>query len=245
MKKEIIAVGKTVEAAVSNGASELGVDVSRVTYEVIEAPKKGFLGFGEAPAKVKLTFVPGPEDAALEFVRTVVEDLEISADIEIARDYSGSSDRVIRISGEEAGVLIGHHGDTMDALQCLVNIAANRRDGADGEGEDGEDGDSKNPYCRISVDIENYRAKREETLRRLARGMAQKVLRSGKNVVLEPMNPYERRIIHSEIQNMKGVTTYSVGSDNNRKIVIALAERRGGGRRAPEAKAEAVEGDEE
>ena len=215
MKKEFIAVGKTVEAAVSNGARELGVDVSRVEYEIIEAPKKGFLGFGEAPAKVKIIFIPGPEDAAVGFVKTICEDIGITCDIDIARDYSGGSDRVIRISGEEAGVLIGHHGDTMDALQCLVNIAANRREEGGGDDEDG-----KQPYCRISVDIENYRAKREETLRRLARSMASKVQRSRKSISLEPMNPYERRIIHSEIQNIGGVSTRSVGVDDNRKIVI-------------------------
>jgi len=216
MKKEFIAVGKTVEAAVSNGARELGVDVSRVEYEIIEAPKKGFLGFGEAPAKVKIVFVPGPEDAAVGFVKTICDDMGITCDIDISRDYSGGSDRVIRISGEEAGVLIGHHGDTMDALQCLVNIAANRREEGGDEGEDG----GKQPYCRISVDIENYRAKREETLRRLARSMASKVQRSKKSITLEPMNPYERRIIHSEIQNINGVSTRSVGVDDNRKIVI-------------------------
>jgi len=240
MKKELIAVGKTVEAAVSNGARELGVDTSRVTYEVIEAPKKGFLGFGEAPAKVKITFVTGPEDAALEFIRTLTENMGIAAEVEIARDYSGSSDRVIRITGEEAGVLIGHHGDTMDALQCLVNIAANRREeGA--KDADGEEAEEKQPYCRISVDIENYRAKREETLRRLARSMASKVQRSKKSITLEPMTPYERRIIHSEIQNINGVSTRSVGVDDNRKIVIFPEEVRARHNRREEEAEETTE----
>lgn len=213
MKHEIIATGKTVEAAISNGAAELGVTAERVQYEVLEAPKKGFLGFGESPAKVKITYVPGPEDAAVDFIKKLISDMEIDADVELSRETIAGGDRLIKVTGEKAGVLIGHHGDTLDSLQCLVNLAANRREEEDRD------------YVKITVDIENYRAKREETLRRLARSMAAKVQKYKKSITLEPMNPYERRIIHSEIQNIDGVSTTSIGAENNRKIVVYLEEK--------------------
>lgn len=226
MKHEFIATGRTVEAAIANGAEKLGVVTERVTYEILEQPKKGFLGFGEAPAKVKVMYTPGPEDTALEFIKTLFTNMKINAEVEISRDRNPSGDRLIKITGEEAGILIGHHGDTLDSLQCLVNLAANKR----------ED-DSEGNYTKITVDIENYRSKREETLKRLARNMAAKVQKYRKSITLEPMNPYERRIIHSEIQNITGVSTTSVGADNNRKVVIFLEEkgrpRRSGGKPKP------------
>jgi spoIIIJ-associated protein len=211
MKKEITITAKTVEAAVSSGAEQLGVDVSAVTYEVIEAPKKGFLGIGEAPAKVKITYTPSPEMTALAFVRTVIRDMDIIADATISALEGSKREFLINITGEESSALIGHHGDTLDSLQYLTNLAANRR-------EEDEEGN----YTRITVDVENYRAKREDTLRRLARRMADKALKYHKSVTLEPMNSYERRIIHSEIQGISGVTTNSIGSDNNRRVVISL-----------------------
>lgn len=214
MKHEVIATGRTVEAAISNGAEKLGVVTERVTYEVIDQPKKGFLGFGEAPAKVKVMYVPGPEDVALDFIKTLFANMNINAEAEISRERHPSGDRLIKITGEEAGILIGHHGDTLDSLQCLINLAANKRE------EDDESG-----YIKITVDIENYRVKREDTLKRLARNMASKVQKYRKSITLEPMNPYERRIIHSEIQNITGVSTTSIGTDNNRKVVIYLEEK--------------------
>ncbi len=210
MKQEITVSAKTVEAAVALGAEQLGVSSSAVTYEVIETPKKGFLGFGETPATVKVSYVSSPEMAALSFVKTIIRDMDIIADASISAIAGSKREFLINITGEEASVLIGHHGDTLDSLQYLTNLAANRR----------EDDDESN-YTRITVDVENYRAKREETLRRLARRMADKVLRYRKSVSLEPMNAYERRIIHSEIQGIAGVTTNSVGADNNRRVVIS------------------------
>ncbi len=211
MKKEITATGKTIEAAIAAGAEELGVPVSSVTYEVIEAPKKGFLGFGEAPAKVKLVYTPTPELTGLSFIKTVISDMGIAAEAELSGMPGGKREYLISLSGEGASSLIGHHGETLDALQYLTNLAANRRE----EDESGS-------YTRITVDIENYRSKREDTLRRLARRTAEKVLKYKRNITLEPMNPYERRIIHSEIQNISGVSTNSIGSDNNRRVVVFI-----------------------
>lgn len=211
MKQEIVTTGRTVEAAVAAAADSFGIDISKVEYEILENPKKGFLGFGEALAKVRATFTPSPEQNALTFVRKLIGDMELDAAAELSDPVSGTRDRTIDITGGDAGALIGHHGDTLDSLQYLVNLAANKREEDDSYG-----------YTRITVDVENYRAKREETLRNLARHMAAKVQRYGKNITLEPMNPYERRIIHSEIQGIEGVTTVSIGVENNRRVVISL-----------------------
>ena len=216
MRQEIEASGKTVEDAVAAGAAKLGVDVSMITFEVIKAPKKGFLGFGEAPAKVLVYYEAGSEVIALNFVRQLIADMGIHATAEL-HDLPQKGAKLIDIEGEDAGILIGHHGETLDSLQYLVNLAANRRE---------EDEESRG-YVKITVDVENYRAKREETLRQLARRMASKVLKYKKSITLEPMNPYERRIIHSEIQNIEGVSTNSIGSDNNRRIVVFLVDKNG------------------
>ena len=211
MIREAIVFGKTIEEAIQNGLKELGVKAEQAEYEVLETPKKGFLGFGEAPAKVRVYFEVKSGERAVEFVKTLVKNMQL--DVQVNAEIIGEKDTRITLEGESAGMLIGHHGDTLDALQYLANLTANKGD------EERED------YTKITVDIENYRAKREETLRTLARRMAARVRKNGRNMTLEPMNPYERRIIHSEIQNIEGVSTYSVGSDDNRKIVICPEEK--------------------
>ncbi len=157
------------------------------------------------PATVK-----DSERMAYEFITNLVANMGL-ADVAIAMHPGDNDDMVITVDGEAAGVLIGHHGETLDALQYLANLAANKK-------EEGE----KREYARITVDVEAYRAKREDALRALARKKANQVLKYKKSIMLEPMNPYERRIIHSEIQHMDGVTTNSIGTDNNRRIVIFL-----------------------
>ncbi|MBR6782354.1 MAG: KH domain-containing protein [Clostridia bacterium] len=152
------------------------------------------------------------EQTAYRFICKLVEDMALE-NVEINMHPGNNDDMVITVDGEAAGVLIGHHGDTLDALQYLANLAANRK-------EEGE----KREYARITVDVESYRAKREEALRILARKKAHQVLKYKKSIMLEPMNPYERRIIHSEIQKMEGVSTNSIGVENNRRIVIYLEE---------------------
>lgn len=152
------------------------------------------------------------EQIAYRFVCKLVEDMELE-NVTVTMYPGRNDDMVIAVDGENAGVLIGHHGDTLDALQYLANLAANRK-------EEGE----KREFARITVDVESYRAKREDALRILARKKASQVLKYKKSIMLEPMNPYERRIIHSEIQHMEGVSTNSIGADNNRRIVIYLEE---------------------
>lgn len=208
MKKEVTVQAKTVEEAVRNGAEQLGTDERGVTYEVIEEPKKGFLGMGSAPATVKVIYVFKPLEAARNFAQTLIKDLCLDAEVVIHDD--GNGEALMEITGADAGVLIGHHGDTLDAFQYLVNLAANKKES------------DERKYTRISVDIENYREKREQTLRALADRMAQKVKKTGRSVTLEPMNAYERRIIHAQVQGIAGVSTNSVGAEGNRRVVIYI-----------------------
>lgn len=208
---EAIVYGKTVEEAIKNGLKELNITAEMAQYEVLENPKKGFLGFGEAPAKVRVFYEVKFGGKAVDFVNTLVKNMELKVDVKTEK--INDKDLKISLEGESAGMLIGHHGETLDALQYLANLTANKGD------------DDRDDYTKITVDIENYRAKREETLRTLARRMAARVKKNGRSMTLEPMNPYERRIIHSEVQDIEGVSTYSVGSDDNRKIVICPEDR--------------------
>lgn len=210
MKKETVVTAKTTEEALEKAAKEFEVSVDALEYTVLEEAKKGLFGIGSAPAKVKVTYVPDGLELALDFVKKLIANMQIEAEITVEDTDLGG--KKINIVGDAAGVLIGHHGDTLDSLQHLVNLAANRTE------------NKKVRYSKISVDVEGYRAKREETLRALARRMADKVVKYKKSVMLEPMNPYERRIIHSELQSFKGVSTNSIGSENNRKVVIYLEE---------------------
>ena len=167
----------------------------------------------EADLKMERRFVEDGEDMSFDFVKTVIADIGLSAEAELYSCEDGT--RRITIVGSDASALIGHHGDTLDALQYLANLASARKN-IRGERD----------KSRVTLDIEGYRKKREETLRALARRMAAKALRNRRSVMLEPMSAYERRIIHSEIQNIEGVSTNSIGSDNNRKIVIFLTDKK-------------------
>lgn len=209
MKKETIVTAKTVEEALVLASNELGAPVDALEYTVIEEPKKGLFGLGASPAKVQVSYVPTAIDLAVAFVETTLKNMNIEAHIVVSDTELGKK---IDVRGEDAGVLIGHHGETLDSFQHLANLAANRTE------------NKKAPVPKISVDIESYRAKREETLRALARRMAHRVVKYKRSVMLEPMNPYERRIIHAELQGFAGVNTNSIGSESNRKVVIYLDE---------------------
>ena len=152
----------------------------------------------------------------MDFIKSFIESIGFECEVEgdLTPNEEGFVPRVVTITGERASVLIGHHGETLDAIQYLANLCLARK----------SDSDHKE-YVKVIVDIENYRAKREETLRALARKMANKALERGRSIHLDPMNSYERRIIHSEIQKIDGVSTHSVGYDENRKIVITVDKK--------------------
>ena len=167
----------------------------------------------EVELKMERREVEPGEDMSFDFINTLISDIGLSATAELYSCEDGT--RRINIVGEDASTLIGHHGDTLDAVQYLANLASARKNSR-----------GERDKSRVTIDIEGYRAKREATLRALARRMAEKALRNRRSVMLEPMSAYERRIIHSEIQGIEGVSTNSIGSDNNRKIVIYLTDKK-------------------
>jgi len=212
VKKELIVTAKTVDEAKAKATAELvaaGVSTDDIEFTVLEEGKRGFLGIGASDAKIMATYPMKGEEIAVEFIRKVIADMELN--LTVGTRPGSNDDTVITVDGEGAGLLIGHHGETLDSLQYLANLAANKK--VKGE---------KREYVKVTLDVEGYRAKREEALRALARRMAAKVVKGKKSVMLEPMNPYERRIIHSEVQGIAGVSTNSIGSENNRRVVMFL-----------------------
>ncbi len=218
---EVQVSAKTVEEAVQLGAKQLGKLVSEVEYEVIEEAKKGFLGMFSSEATVKVISKLTVQDKIIEFLNTLIKDMGVAAEAKVVKieenlSENGTLEKDIHVDivGKGLGMIIGRHGDVLDSIQYLCNIIAGRFP----KSED------KHEYIRIIVDVENYRRKRSDTLKSLARRMADRVLNSGRNYTLEPMSGYERRIIHSEVQNIKGVHTYSIGTEGDRRVVIAYGD---------------------
>lgn len=200
--KEITA--KTVDEALTNAMIELGTTIDYLEYEVIEKETSGFLGMFGKPAKIKVREKVTTENSAKRFLDNVFRAMGISANVIVTFDKENETVD-INIEGDEMGVLIGKRGQTLDSLQYLVSLVINKK--------------SEN-YIKVKLDTENYRARRKETLENLAKNIAFKVKRTRKPVSLEPMNPYERRIIHSALQNDRYVETYSEGEEPYRKVVI-------------------------
>ncbi|HWR10176.1 RNA-binding cell elongation regulator Jag/EloR [Sporomusa sp.] len=198
--------GKTIEEAIELALAELGVSRDRVDHEVLEVPSKGLFGFiGSKLAKVRVAIRPiDPVDEATQFLKSVFKAMKVNVSME---KVTNDDHVVINLRGEDLGILIGKHGQTLDALQYLTNLAANR------------DADERS---RIVIDVEDYRKRRAETLSRLAMRLADKVKRRGERVVLEPMSPQERKIIHMALQSDNRIMTYSEGDEPYRKVVIAL-----------------------
>lgn len=202
--KEIQKKAKTVDKAIEEALAELNVTKEDVEIEVLEEGSKGFLGFGSKDAVVKVVVKHNPEKIAKEFLREMFIAMGIVVNIETEIK---DKQLLINLTGDDMGILIGKRGQTLDSIQYLVNLVVNKGNA---------------PYLSITIDTENYRQRRKETLESLAYNLAKKVKQTGKKVVLEPMNPYERRIIHSSLQNNKYVTTYSEGEEPFRNVVIAL-----------------------
>ena len=197
--------GKTVDDAVNEALREMNLTREDVEITVIDEGSKGFLGmFGAKNAVVKVKRKFNPEKIAENFLREMFLAMGIIVNIDTKLKDKQLS---IELSGDDMGVLIGKRGQTLDSIQYLVNIVVNKGNA---------------PYVSISIDTENYRQRRKETLETLALNLAKKVKQTRKSVVLEPMNPYERRIIHSALQNDRYVTTYSEGEEPHRNVVIVL-----------------------
>lgn len=200
---------KTVNEAITEACQKLGVTSDRLEYEVIEEGSSGFLGIGSKPAVIKAAVKEeelSVEDSAKNFLNDVFAAMNMEVVVQVTYDEN-THEMDIDLSGEEMGVLIGKRGQTLDSLQYLVSLVVNK---------DAED------YIRVKVDTENYRERRKETLENLAKNISYKVKRTRRPVSLEPMNPYERRIIHSALQNDKYVTTHSEGEEPFRKVVVTL-----------------------
>ena len=233
MIKSIEKSGKTEDLAIAAALEELGLSRDDVTVEILERAKSGFLGFGASPAKVKISFevpdvvvveekpaapaavveepaVEAPvseneaHDKVYNFVSGLLEHMGVRANIEISDKADGGIN--VNLSGKGMGVVIGRRGETLDAIQHLTNYAVNH-------------GSEKRLH--VSVDAEEYRAKREEALVRLAEKMAAKAIKYKRSMALEPMNSYERHVIHAALQDYEGVSTSSIGTEPNRRVVVA------------------------
>lgn len=196
-------IGKTVDEAVQLALEELNTSRENVEVEVIDEGSKGVLGlFGNKGAKVKVTVIEDIKVEAGTFVGNILDKMDVEATVSVSETEEYVK---IDISGENVGLLIGRRGETLDAIQYLVSLVINK---------------DRDDFKRIIVDVENYRKKREDTLEALAYRMADKVEKYKKSVTLEPMTPYERRIIHSALQSRFTIETSSIGEEPNRKVVI-------------------------
>lgn len=237
MIREAIAKGETVEIAFANACRELGVETTEAEFEILELPQKKTFGlFGGAPARVRAYIeepdpVPekpekeerDPAQEAAAYLKSVLGEMGLpEATVEIRPVEAGAE---LVLCGDDIGFIIGHRGETLDALQYLASLVANHADGS---------------YFRITLDVGNYREKRKETLESLGKKMAARAVKTGRNSSLEPMNPYERRIIHTAVQTVAGAKSWSEGVDQGRHVVIGPEggerpqprrnDRRGGGR---------------
>ena len=205
MLKEVIGVGDTELEALNDAKKQLGLDeTDDVEFELIQRAEKKMFGlFGGAPAKVRIIIKDTPEEKAEKFLREVLDKMQLSS-VEVEKKSEEGAVE-FNLSGEDVGFVIGRRGETLDALQYLTSLVANH---------------SEDPYIKVTVNTGNYREKREKTLESLGRKLAFKAIKTGKKTSLEPMNPYERRIIHTSVQKVKGAISWSEGENAARHVVI-------------------------
>lgn len=206
MYKSIEVSGKTEDEAIAAALRQLGLEREDVSVEILERAKSGFFGIGGAPAVVRVTYTyeESKSEKLEKFLTGLFERMGVQADIDIQEEENAVLN--VNLTGESIGALIGRRGETLDAIQHLANYAINK---------------GSEERCRINIDAENYRAKRAEALQHLATKVAGKVVKYRRNLTLEPMNAYERHVIHTALQDFDGVTTYSRGTEPNRRIVVA------------------------
>ena len=198
--------GKTVEDAVVEAAVQLGTTSDRMEYEILEKGSNGFLGIGSRPAKIRARKILETAERAEQFLADVFDAMDLKVNI-TTEENKEEHTMDIDLSGDDMGVLIGKRGQTLDSLQYLTSLVVNK---------------GESTYIRVKLDTEDYRRRRKETLENLARGIAFKVKKTRKPVVLEPMNPYERRIIHASLQGNRYVETVSEGEEPYRHVVVKL-----------------------
>lgn len=205
MIKECIQSARNVETAIELACQKLGIPREEVEIEVLELPKKGFLGIGNTEAKVRVYKEETDKvSIAVKYVEDVLAGMGLTnTQIKITKQEETV---VLNLEGDGLGMIIGRRGETLDSLQYLTGLVANRLEGE---------------YVRISIDSGNYRDKREKTLESLAKKIAITAVKTGRSTTLEPMNPYERRIIHAAVSEIEGATSTSVGEEPNRKVVIS------------------------
>lgn len=205
MARSIEKQAKTIQEAVQAALGELGTYEENVNIEVLDEGNKGIFGIiGNKLARVRVTLKETGGEKASQFLYDVFDKMNLAAEIAVAEDEESV---LLKVKGKDIGIIIGRRGETLDSLQYLASLVINK---------------DKGNYKRVVIDVENYRQKREDTLVKLANRLADKVAKYKKSITLEPMNPYERRIIHSTLQNNRYVETYSVGEEPNRKVVIKL-----------------------
>lgn len=207
MEREIIATGKTVEEAIESACEQLGIAREDAQWEILDLPKRSLLGLRSTPARVKVTHALTKVQCAQDYLEAVLAGMGLAATKITATEREDGV--TFTLEGEGLGVIIGRRGETLDALQYLTGLAANKMGG---------------DYFRVTIDSGNYRQKRETTLTDLAVRLARGAVRSGRSSTLEPMNPYERRIIHSAVQTVEGASSASFGDEPNRRVVISSKE---------------------
>lgn len=203
----VIKTGRTIQEAVQLAIEELNTDLDQVKIDILEEPAKGLLGFiSGKPAKVKVTLKATPSDVVREFLQDLIKVMGVEGRVTVKEEEAN----LLRaeFKGPNMGVLIGRRGQTLDSIQYIAGLVLNKK--------------YPDKYYRVIVDTEDYRKKREETLVQLAKNIAYKAVRLGKDIALEPMNPYERRIIHSALQGDARVTTHSEGEEPYRKVIISV-----------------------
>ena len=208
MIRSIEATGRTEDDAIASALEQLGKSRDEVTVEVLERARSGFLGIGGSPARVLVSYEEAESKVQqLEtFLKGLFERMDVEASISSVYNEDDNIISVV-LSGPKVGAVIGRRGETLDAIQHLANYVINNNGSSD--------------RVRVNIDAENYRAKRAESLTRLAKKVAAKVVKYRRNMTLEPMNAYERHVIHTALQDFSGVTTYSTGTEPNRRVVVA------------------------
>ncbi len=199
----LVKVGKNLDDAINEGLKELGISREEAEIEIIDEGSKGFFGIGGKEACVRIYGKMSIENRVVKFLSSMVSKICDDVEYDVTKDNEGRV--VITMSGPNMGILIGRHGDTLDALQYLTSLYINK---------------VSDEYVKVVLDTENYRAKRKETLVKLARRLGSQVVKTGESITLEPMSPGERRIIHSTLQNNKLIQTVSIGEEPGRRVVI-------------------------